>query len=243
MDSVKSAESQWNSIYMANRPMRWWPSESLIRYVSQVFGQDGGKGLQALEIGCGTGRNLWFLAECGFSVYGIDVSNAALAYCESYMTQRNQSANVSLGQADITEGVDHAVYTAFGETKTFDLVVDDRTLQHTMMSEHLPIYTELRNTALNKNGRFFSQHLADNCTDMRYGVTSFIDECTAENITGTNTVFPDNGIVCMPPHNRLVELLQRAGLIVELAEQLYHMTISQNNETLVTHYSILGARA
>jgi len=40
------------------------------------------RGPSVLDVGCGTGDNAVYLAECGFSVTGVDVSTAALALAE-----------------------------------------------------------------------------------------------------------------------------------------------------------------
>jgi cyclopropane fatty-acyl-phospholipid synthase-like methyltransferase len=40
------------------------------------------RGPSVLDVGCGTGDNAVYLAECGFSVTGVDVSTAAIALAE-----------------------------------------------------------------------------------------------------------------------------------------------------------------
>lgn len=242
MESVieqQTAEQRWESIYLRLKAQRWWPSEALVRYVARAFGLVKDLGLRALEIGCGTGRNLWFLAEQGFEVYGIDVSPTALALCDSYLTSRNVRG-ARLGRVDVTEGLAHGISRAFGDV-SFDLIVDDRTLQHVTYAQHRSLYAELPVIARNRGTRFWTYHLGSECTDFRYGVTRFIDQCTAENVQGANALFPDHGIVCMPRSQDLVGLIESAGMKLELSEQEYRVTQNEQGTTLVAHYLTIGA--
>jgi ubiquinone/menaquinone biosynthesis C-methylase UbiE len=68
----------WDALYRS-RPWGRYPSEAMIRAVCRSFRQRGPEqGLRALEVGCGTGANLWFLLRESFQVAGIDGSAAAI---------------------------------------------------------------------------------------------------------------------------------------------------------------------
>jgi 2-polyprenyl-3-methyl-5-hydroxy-6-metoxy-1,4-benzoquinol methylase len=70
--------SGWDDIF---RKHEWgkYPSENLVRYVGRNFYTVKDRSaITILEVGCGTGANLWYLAREGFSVYGIDGSNVAI---------------------------------------------------------------------------------------------------------------------------------------------------------------------
>jgi SAM-dependent methyltransferase len=64
----------WENIFTAQE---WgkYPSESLVRCVaSNFYSVPDRKRIRILEVGCGPGRNIWFLAREGFSFAGIDGS-------------------------------------------------------------------------------------------------------------------------------------------------------------------------
>jgi SAM-dependent methyltransferase len=69
---------RWDALF---RSRSWgrYPPEELVRFTARTFPDpDTRRQLRALEVGCGPGANLWFLAREGFSVAGIDGSSAAI---------------------------------------------------------------------------------------------------------------------------------------------------------------------
>ncbi|MDD5249248.1 MAG: class I SAM-dependent methyltransferase [Rhodocyclaceae bacterium] len=69
----------WENVF-CNQSWGKYPGEELIRFVARNFyhHQDRDQ-IKILEVGCGPGANLWFMAREGFSVYGIDGSQAAIS--------------------------------------------------------------------------------------------------------------------------------------------------------------------
>ena len=57
--------------------------------------------ISILEVGCGSGANLWMLAREGFDVYGLDNSAEALKLCNEMLL--NYNCNASLSHASMTE--------------------------------------------------------------------------------------------------------------------------------------------
>lgn len=71
-------DQTWENVF---KTQEWgkYPSEDLIRFVARNFyGAPSRKEIKILEVGCGTGANLWYVAREGFSVYGIDGSKTAV---------------------------------------------------------------------------------------------------------------------------------------------------------------------
>lgn len=69
----------WEEVF---RQQAWgrYPGEELIRFVARNFsGVPDRRQVRILEVGCGPGPNLWFMAREGFSVYGVDGSASAIA--------------------------------------------------------------------------------------------------------------------------------------------------------------------
>lgn len=59
---------------------RSYPNEALIQFVASRFfclEHSERRAIRILEVGCGSGADLWMLAKEGFDVYGLDSSQVA----------------------------------------------------------------------------------------------------------------------------------------------------------------------
>lgn len=71
-------DSTWEKIF-SSRPWGKYPGEDVVRFVARGFYKFTDRSsIKLLEIGCGTGANLWFIAREGFQVYGVDGSQSAI---------------------------------------------------------------------------------------------------------------------------------------------------------------------
>ena len=94
----------WNELF-ARRP-RWsrYPPEDLAGFIARTFpAVEQRCGLRALDVGCGPGSNLWFLAREGFTVAGIDGSANAIDSARARL--RAEGLAASLEAADLQVGV------------------------------------------------------------------------------------------------------------------------------------------
>lgn len=77
-DQIDSHLKSWDDVF-ARRAWGRYPPEELVRFMGRRFGPVEDKSaIKVLEIGCGPGANLWFLAREGFAVSGIDGSSTAI---------------------------------------------------------------------------------------------------------------------------------------------------------------------
>ena len=53
--------------------------------------------IKVLEIGCGTGSNIWFLAREGFDVFGLDGSQTAILKTREKLDREQLSAELNVG--------------------------------------------------------------------------------------------------------------------------------------------------
>jgi SAM-dependent methyltransferase len=68
----------WENVYRS-RAWGQYPGEDVIRFVKGRFSNAGEpSGVRLLEVGCGSGANLWFMAREGFCVHGLDGSETAV---------------------------------------------------------------------------------------------------------------------------------------------------------------------
>ena len=92
----------WESVF-SSREWGKYPSENLVRFIARTFYRSNRPHIKILEIGCGTGANLWFCARENFSVYGIDASTSAINICKDRLNQEIPSWSGQLVVGGITE--------------------------------------------------------------------------------------------------------------------------------------------
>ena len=87
----------WEAIF---RSKSWgkYPPEHVIRFVARSFftAEDRSK-VKLLEIGCGPGANVWFMAREGFSVCGIDGSATAIQRAKKRLASEGLPADLRVG--------------------------------------------------------------------------------------------------------------------------------------------------
>lgn len=71
----------WDKIF-SNQSWGKYPAEPLIRFVAKNFYNKDRKSVHILELGCGPGANLWYLAREGFTFTGIEYSSSAVQQAE-----------------------------------------------------------------------------------------------------------------------------------------------------------------
>ena len=96
---------------------RRYPNEELLRFMGRnYFGlsKDRRADTRVLEVGCGSGANLWMLAHEGFDAHGVDLSASGIGLCVQMLGQWKTQGKVKVG--DMT-ALDYP-------TGYFDAVVD-----------------------------------------------------------------------------------------------------------------------
>ena len=88
--------SSWEDAYKGTPP--WDIGRPQPAFVELVHAGELTKGL-VLDIGCGTGENALYLAENGFSVVGIDLSNRAIAAAKEKAIERKLKVNFRIANA------------------------------------------------------------------------------------------------------------------------------------------------
>jgi len=140
----------WERIH-ASRSWARYPPEELVRFIARNFSSGASKKGDALELGCGQGANLWFLAREGFAVAGIDGSASAIRGTLTRLTDEGLPTN--------SEAVDLRVGN-FADLpwpdETFDLVLDIEAVYANPMSVIRSTIAEAKRV-LRHGGHYFSK--------------------------------------------------------------------------------------
>jgi ubiquinone/menaquinone biosynthesis C-methylase UbiE len=181
---------------------RKYPNEQLISFLAENYfcltpSQRGE--IKFLELGCGSGANLWMVAREGFDAHGIDFSKTGIEYCHGML--KNWGTNATLKVADMQ----NLPY----ENNTFDIIADIVSMQHLTYEQHLNTWKESYR-CLSDNGRFFSYHLGESSLVYPQGLVKYIDHCTIDNIPDGHPLC-DNGQTCFLSRNEVVNELQKIG--------------------------------
>lgn len=137
----------WEEVF---REHEWgrYPPEELIRFVARNFyAAPVHKDVRILELGCGPGANIWFLAREGFDAYGIDGSETAIANAAHRTQEQGLTANLQVEDIVHLDQLWPAGY--------FDAVIDVVCLQHNRIQA---VDTILQHSlkVLKPNGKIFS---------------------------------------------------------------------------------------
>ena len=98
---------------------RRYPNEELCRFMGRHFfpmPPNQRKSIRILEVGCGSGANLWMIARDGFDAYGLDLSSESLKLCNEMLTSYGTSANLydgDMSELPFESSSFHAVVDVF----------------------------------------------------------------------------------------------------------------------------------
>lgn len=176
-DAFKVAEANiahWDSIF-ASRAWGQYPPEELIRFVARTY-RDGEarRSLRALEIGCGPGPNLWYLAREGFQVAGIDGSSHAIDTAHRRLEAELGAAAKS---ADLKVG--NFTTLPWGD-EMFDVVLDIEALSANPRAVIVATIAEVRRV-MKPGAWFFSKMFGPETTDI--GTGELLEDGTTRNPT------------------------------------------------------------
>lgn len=136
----------WDEVFK-RREWGKYPPEEVVRFVARNFYKaPDRRAVRLLEVGCGTGANLWFAAREGFSVYGIDGSAAALEAAKARFAAESLAGEFVRGDAAALPYPD-----AF-----FDGALDVACLYSNAQDDARRIVAEVRRV-LKPGGLFFSR--------------------------------------------------------------------------------------
>jgi len=212
---------EWDDVF-ASKPWGKYPSEELIRFIAKNFySSRNRKKIKILELGCGTGSNLWYLSREGFSIYGIDGSKIAVEKSVERINREVPSWSGSIKIGDFSKKL------AFDD-ETFDAVIDVQAISCNDLTSSLQIYKECKRV-LKKDGLIFTKMFSSVC----------LDSSTSLFIAPKDGIFSNMGKIrftSMKDAKTLMEVYETLSI-----ESLTRARFHPNHE-LVEEYIFIGKK-
>lgn len=143
----------WDDLF-SRKTWGKYPPEEVVRFVARnFFATTKREYFRILEIGCGPGANLWFLAREGFSAYGLDGSAVAVQQARERLAREGLSAELEVGDA----------IRLPWQSGFFDAVLDVECLYANLLADSRRIVEECQRV-LKPGGLFFSKCFATGTT-------------------------------------------------------------------------------
>lgn len=141
----------WEKVF-ATQDWGKYPGEELIRFVARNFYKAPERSkVRLLEIGCGSGANLWFLAREKFCVYGVDGSTTAIQKARKRLDEEYPGWQGELIIGDILKLPFPNDY--------FDGVIDNEAVCCNQFEDACQIYKELARVT-KPGGKMFARTFA-----------------------------------------------------------------------------------
>jgi SAM-dependent methyltransferase len=127
---------------------RRFPNEELCRFMGRNFfhlSREERREIDVLEVGCGSGANLWMIAREGFNTFGLDLSDTAVDLCKRMLRGYNCKASLMVGDMCRLPLADNSI----------DVLVDIFSSHCLDQTQGAQFLSEIRR-CLRPKGKFFS---------------------------------------------------------------------------------------
>jgi len=177
MEPIDQAIDVFDRQYLSKglSAQRSYPNESLIQFLAGRYfrlAMSDRKSIRILEVGCGSGANLWMMAKEGFVTHGMDSSAKGLDLARQHLGEK-WGVTADLRQGSFTE--------LSYENDHFNAVVDVVSLQHLNLKDSRLALSEIARV-LKPGGAFFSYRLSDASVKYQSSGGNWIDAVTVDNI-------------------------------------------------------------
>jgi SAM-dependent methyltransferase len=214
-DHISITHGQYERDYKEQgfRAQRLYPNEELLRFIGRRFFSSTERKdrfrTKVLEVGCGSGANLWMLAREGFDAYGIELSREGLRLSKQMLANWGVDAHLVQGSMRELPFPDHSLNVVIDVFSSYCLPTND----------HASFLQETRRVLV-PGGFFFSYTpSAESEAFIRHEPAEMIDELTLNGIHRPDSPFFGNSYPFRfetVPHLQLQ--LDRAGLRAENIE-------------------------
>jgi len=135
----------WDELRSKGEHLTKYPYSSVISFVFRYSPKDRPRNLvKVLDLGCGIGNHLWFLAREGFDAYGVDFSEVSINKARELLREFGVTAKLAL--CDFTKELPY-------DNQFFDLVIDRGSITCVSFSDAERVVSEVYRVL--KNGGYF----------------------------------------------------------------------------------------
>lgn len=137
-------DKKWDEFYKSSSGDQY-PDPFVIRFVARNFYHRRLKEeIKILDLGCGSGSNLWYLSREGFTSFGIDGSDRVIKKAKEKLDKEDLKADLRIGDFRNLPYQDNA----------FNAVIDGASIQHNDIPSIKKIISEVMRV-LKTEGKFF----------------------------------------------------------------------------------------
>lgn len=141
--ALSKSSEYWDYKYQNFQECNQAPFDEVVSFVARHRPDKPVFKTRILEVGCGVGNNLLFLAEQGYGVYGIDISPAAIEECEKRFFYKKLHGDFMVRSFEKNPFL----------SKTMDLVIDRASLAYVPLPE-MQIAIDEIHRVLRPGGKF-----------------------------------------------------------------------------------------
>jgi len=126
------ATNAWGAVYRERGRVFTEPQEDMPRVVDLLRARGA---RVVLDLGSGTGRHIVYLAQHGFSVFGLDISPEAIRLAREWLQEEGLEADLRLGS--MTEALPYAA-------NTFDAMISVQVVHHATVAQIRSLVAEVK---------------------------------------------------------------------------------------------------
>lgn len=99
----KDIDLEYTKYYKGKKLSKLYPTEFVVRSFLGTYpnlkpnSKSFYKGKKVLDLGCGDGRNIPFLSDLGYRVYGLEINKEIVDYCSKNLEFNNYEASLQVG--------------------------------------------------------------------------------------------------------------------------------------------------
>ena len=98
MNKINTFDPIWEQHYSQGSHLNRYPFDLVVSFVYRHYPRHKLRhAIRILEVGCGTGNNLWFMAREGFQVLGIDASVSAVKFAKHRFFEEGLRGDFQVG--------------------------------------------------------------------------------------------------------------------------------------------------